>query len=104
MLFFLVMNHDLIDEIVANHSPSEEEELEFNEEAIFPAITHNEALKALHILRRYKEENAANDNSGGNSSALLREIRAEERDITSKQHGSRIQCILESFFTPGTGI
>ena len=95
----LLSGDDLVDEIVANHSPAEEEEPEL-EDALPPPITHNEALKALHILRRYKEENVANSDSGGNFSTLLRELRAEERDITSKQHGSMIQRTLYGFFTP----
>jgi hypothetical protein len=61
-------------------------------------ITHNEALQALHILRRYKEENVTESDSDRD---FLRNLRAEERDIISKQHGSKIQCTLESLFTSG---
>jgi hypothetical protein len=95
----LLSHDDLVDDIVANHSPAEKEEPEF-EEALLPAITCSEALKALHILRRYKEENVDLE---GNFSTLLRELRAEERNITSKHHGSMTQCTLEGFFTPRNG-
>jgi hypothetical protein len=92
----LLSSNDLVDEIVANHSLAEEEELEF-EEAQPPTITHNETLQALHVLRCYKEENVTDSDS---DRIFLRNLQAEERDIISKHHSSKIQCTLESFFTP----
>ena len=95
----LLSNNDLVDEIVANHLPAEREELEFEEE-VPPTVTHSKALKALHILRRYKEEDVANGDLGENFSTLLRELQAEEQGITSKQHSSKRQRTLEGLFIP----
>jgi hypothetical protein len=49
-----------------------------------PPITYEEALKALHTLRRYKEENQANTRE------FLRALRTQERELGRRQVTSKI--------------
>jgi hypothetical protein len=67
---------DLVDDIVAQYTQEEIEE-EGEEEVLIPLplVTHEEALNALHILRRYEEENQYN------GLELLRQLQLHERDI-----------------------
>ena len=63
---------DLVDQIVANYTQEEEEEEgEDSAEPELP-VTHEEALHALHTLRRYEEENKC-----GNAD-LVRQLRQQE--------------------------
>lgn len=43
-----------------------------------PLISHEEALRALHVLRRYKEENAYRNIE------LLKLLRKQDREINAR--------------------
>lgn len=53
--------NDLVDQIVANYSPVEEEEADKHPVEPKPPIAHKEVLQALHILCHYNEENTYRD-------------------------------------------
>jgi hypothetical protein len=85
---------DLVDQIVANYSPAEEEETEAEEDPIEPKplVTHEEALQALHLLCRYNEENTYGDRE------LLRMLRKQDREISTRLQGSYKQVRLDQWF------
>ena len=84
---------DLVDEIVAQYTQSQEVEEE-EAEPIVPlaSVTHEEALCSLHILRRYEEEN-----KDGNTD-LLRMLRRHEREISNRAFQLREQATLDRWF------
>jgi len=84
---------DLVDEIVAQYTQSQEVEEE-EAEPIVPlaSVTHEEALRSLHILRRYEEEN-----KDGNTD-LLRMLRRHEREISNRAFQLREQVTLDRWF------
>jgi hypothetical protein len=85
---------DLVDDIVAQYTQSQEEEEGEEAELITPPppITHEEALHSLHTLRRYEEEN-----KDGNID-LLRILRSHEREISTRCFKSREQVTLDRWF------
>jgi len=89
-------SEDLVDSIVANYTQVEEEEEPENGfvelvEAVV-CISHNDALTALHTLRKYEEQ------SEHGNAELLRILRAEEREIGTKLQGSRMQAKLDHYW------
>jgi hypothetical protein len=84
---------DLVDQIVANYSLTEEE-TETEEDSVEPKppVSHNEALQALHLLRRYNEENTYGDGE------LLRMLRKQDREISARLQGSCKQVSLDQWF------
>ena len=84
--------NDLVDQIVANYSPAEEEEAEEHYIESEPPVAHEEALHALHLLRRYEEENTY-----GNVE-LLRLLRKQEREISARFQESHKQVRLDRWF------
>jgi hypothetical protein len=85
-------SEDLVDDIVAHYTQVEEEE----EVLVEPLslVTHEEALQALHTLRRYEE-------SQNGDPELLRQLRAHEREISrrslkTKKQGRLDQWVLGS--------
>jgi hypothetical protein len=82
---------DLVDQIVANYSLAEEEETEAEEDLVEPklSVSHEEALQALHLLRRYNEENTYGDGE------LLRMLRKQDREISARLQGSCKQVRLD---------
>jgi hypothetical protein len=82
---------DLIDQIIANYSLAEEEETKDPIEPKLP-MSHEEALQALHLLRHYNEENAYGDGE------LLRMLRKQDREISTRLQGSCKQVRLDQWF------
>ena len=89
---------DLVDDIVANYTQAEvdEEEEDMIVEPV-PAISHEEALQALHTLQRYEEENQYGDVD------LLKLLRSHERDISLRYANSRQQVRLNRWFISSRG-
>jgi hypothetical protein len=90
---------DLVDDIVAQYTQEEIEEEEEEDVVVvliaLPLVTHEEALNALYILRRYEEENQYK------GLELLRQLRTHEREIStrlisSKKQGRLDQWVLRS--------
>ena len=74
---------DLVDEIVTQYTHIQEDDEEEDEPIIPPLpVTHEEVMSALHILRRYEEEN-----KNGNLD-FLHQLRKQEREIS--------RCLLKS--------
>ena len=86
---------NLVNQIIANYTQEEEEEE--GEDSVEPElpVTHEEALHALHTLRRYEEENIGNAD-------FLRQLRRHEREISIRSHELRKQVTLDHWFI-GTG-
>ena len=84
---------DLVDQIVANYSLAEEEEAEEHPAEPKPPVAHKEALQALHLLRRYNEENTYGDGE------LLRLLRKQDREISARLQESCKQVRLDQWFT-----
>jgi hypothetical protein len=78
---------DLVDQIVANYSLAEEEEVEERLVEPEPPVVHEEALRALHVLRRYEDENA-----NGNVE-LLKLLRKQDREIKARLQESHKSAI-----------
>jgi hypothetical protein len=55
-------------------------------------VTHNKALDALYILRRYKEEYKYSDG------VFARALRIFERDLAERYHNSLQQATLDRFW------
>jgi hypothetical protein len=89
---------DLVDDIVAQYTQEEIEE-EGEEEVLIPLplVTHEEALNALHILRRYEEENQYN------GLELLRQLRTHEREISTRLISSKKQGRLDQWVVRSRG-
>lgn len=83
--------NDLVDQIVANYSLAKEEAEECLVEPK-PPITHNKVLHALHVLRRYKEENAYRNVE------LLKLLRRQDREINARLQESHKQVRLDQWF------
>jgi hypothetical protein len=82
----------LVDDIVAQYTQAEvdSEEEELVEE--LPPVMHEEALQALHTLRRYEEQN-----KHGNLE-LLRQLRTHEKELSLRFSSSRKQVRLDKWF------
>lgn len=89
---------DLVDEIVAQYTQTTAE-VEEDEELVLPlpAVTHNEAIQALHMLRRYEEENICSNIE------FLRVLRSYEREISTRYYSSRQQVTLDRWFVGEKG-
>jgi hypothetical protein len=57
-----------------------------------PPVAHEEALRALHVLCRYEEENAY-----GNVE-LLKLLRKQDREINARLQGSHKQTRFDQWF------
>jgi hypothetical protein len=86
--------NDIVDDIVAQsiqqEVDEEEEEGQFLREPLL-RISHHEALQALHVLRRYEEENKLS------SGDFLRALRQFERDLGARYTGSLSQSRIDQF-------
>jgi hypothetical protein len=80
---------DIVDEIVGQYTQRKIKEDDGPPVEPPPPILHEDALCALHTLRRYKEENQY-----GNIK-LLRMLRSHEREISSRCFNSREQTRLD---------
>jgi hypothetical protein len=90
---------NLVDDIVAHYIQQDVVDSD-EEEAIVvppPPITYEEALKALHTLRRYEEENKYGDLE------LLRKLRQHERSIGERFFTSKQQVKLDRWFLSEKG-
>ncbi len=83
---------DLVDEIVGQYTQQEIEEDDGPAVEPPPPILHEEALRALHTLRQYEEENQHSNIE------LLRMLRSHKREISSRCFNSREQTRLDRWF------
>ena len=86
---------ELVDQIIEENTQQEidleEEEGQVHCEPL-PPVTHNEALDALHILRRYEEEYRYSDG------VFARVLQIFERDLAERYHDSLQQATLDRFW------
>ena len=86
---------ELVDQIIEENTQREidleEEEGQVHCEPL-PPVTHNEALDALHILRRYEEEYRYSDG------VFARALRIFERDLAERYYDSLQQATLDRFW------
>src|SRR6266536_4638090 len=83
----------LVDDIIAQYTQiNAEVDEDEGEVVVQELVKHNEALSTLHILRRYEEQNQF-----GNLD-LLKVLRYQEREISSRLFKSREQVTLDQWF------
>ena len=82
----------LVDDIVAQYTQINTEDEDNEEVVIQEPVKHDEALDALHILRKYEEQNQF-----GNLD-FLKVLRSHEREISSRLLQSREQVTLDRWF------
>jgi predicted transcriptional regulator len=85
---------ELVDKIVAENTQQEVDEDEEGQVYLepLPLVSHQEALYALHTLRRYEEAYKGSDG------VFLRALRSFERDLAVRYHGALEQVTLDKFW------